>query len=163
MGRTVVDLSEKDEQEAMDSIAGYCTAIDMTVRNLQDDAKAKGLPWTAAKGFDTFLPISHFIPKEKIPDPHKVELHLKVNDEERQKDSTELMLFKIPTILSEISRVMRLERGDLVLTGTPKGVGTVKAGDVMKAGLTIADEELDESLIEVGVEEKRGLYKYEGT
>ena len=163
MGRTVVDLPEEKEQEAIDSIAGYCVAVDMTARNLQDEAKKKGLPWTAAKGFDTFLPISHFIPKEKIQDPHNIELHLTVNHEQRQKDSTGLMLFRIPRILSEISRVMKLEKGDLVLTGTPKGVGEVHVGDVMRGGVRVAGEEIEEGKIKVGVEEKGGLYKYEET
>ena len=163
MGRTVVDLPEEPEQDAIESIAGYCIAIDMTARNIQDEAKKKGLPWTAAKGFDTFLPISNFISKEKIRDPHDIELHLTVNHEKRQEDSTGLMLFRIPRILSEISRVMRLGKGDLVLTGTPKGVGEVRVGDVMRAGIRVAGEEIEEGRIEVAVEEKGGLYRHEET
>ncbi|KAL2048751.1 hypothetical protein ABVK25_011003 [Lepraria finkii] len=130
MGRTLVDIPESDDQAALDAIAGYAISIDMTARNMQDEAKKKGIPWTAAKGFDTFLPISNYIPKSKIPDPHDVEVWLTVNGEERQGDSTGLMLFRIPRILSEVSRVMRLEEGDLVLTGTPKGVGRVDVGGI---------------------------------
>ena len=163
MGRNLVDHPESDAQGAIDSIAGYAIAIDMTARNMQEEAKKKGIPWTAAKGFDTFLPISHYIQKSDIPDPHDVELWLTVNGEERQRDSTGLMLFRIPRILSEISRVMKLEEGDIVLTGTPKGVGPVQVGDVMRAGVRVGAEELKERAIEVGVKEKGGLFVYEET
>ena len=163
MGRPLVDLPESDEKAALDAIAGYAMSIDMTARNMQDEAKKKGIPWTAAKGFDTFLPISNYIPKSKILDPHDLEVWLTVNGDERQRDSTGLMLFRIPRILSEISRVMRLEKGDLVLTGTPKGVGSVEVGDVMRAGVRVGGKEVEEGSIEVGVEEKGGLFVYEET
>lgn len=132
----------------------------MTARNVQDDAKAKGLPWAAAKGFDTFLPLSDPIPTSCIADPYDVELFLTVNGEGRQSDSTGLMLFRIPRILSEISRVMVLEKGDVVLTGTPKGVGSVKDGDVMRAGVRIEGREVEEGRVEVEIREKGGLYEY---
>ena len=163
MGRTVTDLPESDKKGALDAVAGYCVGIDMTARNMQDEAKKKGIPWTAAKGFDTFLPISDFISKDAIDDPNDVELWLDVNGKQRQRDSTGLMLFRIPRLLSEISRIMRLEEGDLVLTGTPKGVGEVKVGDVMKAGVHVRGEEAKEGRIEVSVEEKGGLFKFEET
>lgn len=163
MGRKIVDLPEHDEEAALASVAGYCMAIDMTARNLQEEAKKKGLPWTAAKGFDTFLPISSFIAKEKIRDPHDVELYLNVNGKEMQRDETGLMLFRIPRLLSEISRVMKLEEGDMVLTGTPKGVGPVEVGDVMSAGLNAGGKEIEGGRIEVGVQEKGGLFEFEQT
>ena len=163
MGKPVVDLPEDDEKEALSSIAGYCVAIDMTARNLQEEAKKKGLPWTAAKGFDTFLPISNYIAAENIKDPHDVELYLNVNKEERQRDRTGLMLFQIPRLLSEISRVMKLEKGDVVLTGTPKGVGEVQVGDLMTAGVLAGGKEIEEGKIEVEVKEKGGLFKYNET
>src|SRR4051812_13003964 len=115
----------------------------MTARNIQNEAKKKGLPWDIAKGFDTFLPMSQIIEKALIPDPHKIELYLTVNNEVRQNDSTELMLFKIPRLLSDISKVMTLEPGDIVITGTPKGVGPVVPGDVMRAGIRIDGKELE--------------------
>ena len=108
VGRTVRDLPPDDERGALDAIAGYAVSIDMTARDVQDEAKRKGIPWTAAKGFDTFLPVSRYIPKSAVPDPHDVELWLTVNGEQRQRDSTALMLFRIPRVLSEISRVMTL-------------------------------------------------------
>ncbi|KAL9069247.1 MAG: hypothetical protein Q9161_005654 [Pseudevernia consocians] len=163
MGRKLQDLPQDDEKGALDAIAGYAVSIDMTARDVQEEAKKKSIPWTAAKGFDTFLPISKYITKSAIPDPHDVELWLTVNGKDRQRDSTALMLFRIPRILSEISRVMKLEEGDIVLTGTPKGVGKVEVGDVMRAGLMVGGKEVEEAGIEVGVEEKGGLYVFEET
>lgn len=90
-----------------------------------------------------------------------MELFLSVNGEERQRDSTALMLFRIPRLLSEISRVMTLEKGDVVLTGTPKGVGAVGVGDVMRAGVRIGGVEVEEGRVEVEVKEKGGLYRFE--
>ena len=135
----------------------------MTARNTQNEAKKKGLPWDIAKGFDTFLPISEIIPKSSIPDPHNVEIYLKVNNEYKQNDSTNLMLFQIPRILSDISKVMTLEKGDIVITGTPKGVGPVVPGDVMTAGLKVDGKELPESKIEVAVEESTSTYEFAET
>jgi len=142
---------------------GYALSIDMTARNVQNEAKKKGLPWDIAKGFDTFLPISKLINKSDIPDPHNIELYLTVNNEVRQNDSTELMLFRIPRILSDISKVMTLEAGDIVITGTPKGVGPVVPGDVMRAGIRINGKELEDAKIEVGVEESTSSYIYAET
>lgn len=135
----------------------------MTARNTQNEAKKKGLPWDIAKGFDTFLPISEIIPKALIPDPHNVELYLSVNNETKQSDSTNLMLFQIPRILSDISKVMTLEVGDIVITGTPKGVGPVVPGDVMKAGLKVGGKEIEQGKIEVVVEESTSTYEYKAT
>jgi 2-keto-4-pentenoate hydratase/2-oxohepta-3-ene-1,7-dioic acid hydratase in catechol pathway len=144
-------------------VAGYLVAIDMTGRNVQDEAKKKGLPWSIAKGFDTFLPISEEIPKSRIPDPHNAFLRLSVGSQLRQADSTGLMLYRIPRQLAEISRVMTLEKGDLVLTGTPKGVGEVKAGDVMKASIEVDGKEIEEGRIEVEVKDREGRYEYSET
>lgn len=135
----------------------------MTARNTQNEAKKKGLPWSIAKGFDTFLPMGNIVPKSSIPDPHAVELYLTVNDKVHQNDSTELMLFRIPRILADISKVMTLEQGDIVLTGTPKGVGSVVPGDVMKAGIRVNGKELEEAKIEVKVEESTSSYEYAET
>lgn len=142
---------------------GYVLAIDLTARNIQDEAKKKGLPWTIAKGFDTFCPISSFIPKSSIPDPHSAHLWLSINNSVKQSDSTELMLFRIPRLVSEVSRVMSLEKGDLVLTGTPKGVGEVREGEVMKCGIQVGGEDVREGYIEVRVEEKPGAYEFKET
>lgn len=147
----------------LNPLAGYALSIDMTARNIQNEAKKKGLPWDISKGFDTFLPMSNIISKAAIADPHRIELYLTVNGKVRQNDSTELMLFRIPRLLADISKVMTLEPGDIVLTGTPKGVGPVVPGDVMRAGIRVDGEELEEAKIEVGVEESTSSYKYAET
>jgi acylpyruvate hydrolase len=135
----------------------------MTGRNVQEEAKKKGLPWSIAKGFDTFLPISNLIAKSQIPDPQNAHLWLSVNDEVKQSDNTGLMLFRIPRQLSDISKVMTLEAGDIVLTGTPKGVGPVKTGDIMKAGLKVDGKDISEASIEVPVEDREGPYEFKET
>ena len=162
MGKELSNLPAEDEQRAMNAIKGYAVAIDMTARNIQDECKKKGLPWTIAKGFDTFAPISNFIPKESILDPHNVELWLDVNGQSKQKDTSGLMLFKIPRLLSEISGVMKLEKGDVILTGTPKGVGEVIVGDMMTGGVRVDGKEMSQGRLDVGVEERVGGYDHSG-
>ncbi|QKX53734.1 uncharacterized protein TRUGW13939_00814 [Talaromyces rugulosus] len=163
IGKEVHDLDLEDHQAALDSIDCYIAGIDMTSRNIQDEAKRKGLPWSIAKGFDTFLPISEPIPKYRIPDPHDVSLRLWVDQELRQSDSTNLMLFQIPRQLADISRVMTLEPGDIVLTGTPKGVGEVKPGHVMKCEIEVNGQVLEEARIEVEVQDGEGNFVFQET
>ena len=163
IGKTVRDLNENDEQGWQSAIEQYVLAIDMTGRNVQEEAKKKGYPWSIAKGFDTFLPLSGPIAKSKITDPHNVDLYLKVNGETKQEDNTELMLFRIPRQLSDISKVMTLEKGDIVLTGTPKGVGPVVTGDVMECGLRIGGQEVEEAKLRVEVKDRGGAYEYSET
>jgi acylpyruvate hydrolase len=119
----------------MEHIGGYALAIDMTARGIQSEAKNKGLPWTVAKGYDTFCPISRFIEKSELPTPENTTLWLKVDDELRQHGSTSDMIFSIPFLVSHISSIMTLEEGDLILTGTPAGVGPVKPGQRLTAGI----------------------------
>ncbi|CAI9108811.1 OLC1v1008503C2 [Oldenlandia corymbosa var. corymbosa] len=121
---------------AMDYVGGYALALDMTAREIQAVAKSAGLPWTVSKGQDTFTPISSVLPCSMIPDPHDVELWLKVDGEIRQKGSTKDMIFKIPYLISHISSLFTLLEGDVILTGTPQGVGPVKVGQKIEAGIT---------------------------
>ncbi|XP_055991250.1 acylpyruvase FAHD1, mitochondrial [Sorex fumeus] len=123
------------EAAAMDYVAGYALCLDMTARDVQDECKKKGLPWTLAKSFTASCPVSAFVPKERIPDPHRLKLWLKVNGELRQEGDTSAMIFSIPYLISYVSKVMALEEGDLILTGTPKGVGPVKENDEIQAGI----------------------------
>eukprot|EP00997_Jenningsia_sp_PLL12_P006769 NODE_3340_length_784_cov_102.254422_g2791_i0.p2 GENE.NODE_3340_length_784_cov_102.254422_g2791_i0~~NODE_3340_length_784_cov_102.254422_g2791_i0.p2 ORF type:complete len:134 (-),score=29.92 NODE_3340_length_784_cov_102.254422_g2791_i0:62-463(-) len=119
----------------MSFVEGYALCLDMTDRALQEVAKAERMPWTLAKGMDTFCPVSRAIPASELPNPHDIELWLTVDGEERQRASTALMLFPIPRLISAISAQMSLRPGDLILTGTPSGVGPVEPGSVMRAGL----------------------------
>ncbi|KAF7508343.1 hypothetical protein GJ744_009334 [Endocarpon pusillum] len=117
---------EPDPDLIRSAIGAYVLAIDLTARNIQTVAKRDGLPWTVAKGFDGFCPVSAPIPKDRIPDPaaRGVTLWLSVNGRERQRGSTSEMIFGVECLLGHVSRVMTLEVGDLVLTGTPEGVGS---------------------------------------
>ncbi len=117
------------EADSMSHVAGYVLALDMTARDFQNEAKSKGHPWTMAKCFDTSCPIGEFIPKSRLADPHAVRLVCAVNGEQRQDGSTADMIFSVPHLVSYISDYFTLEEGDLILTGTPAGVGPVKAGD----------------------------------
>jgi len=123
------------ESSAMDYVGGYCLVLDMTDRIGQSAAAKAGLSWGVAKGFDTACPVSEFIPKEKIPNPQNIDLWLKVNGVERQKGNTKDMIFTVPNLISWVSQYFTLEPGDLLLTGTPAGVGPVKAGDKIDCGL----------------------------
>lgn len=84
---------------------------------MQEAVKKKGLPWSAAKGFDTFNPVSSFIDKSQIKDPGNVRLWLKTNDTVRQDGNTKDMIFDIPHLIQHVSSIMTLEVGDLLLTG----------------------------------------------
>lgn len=99
-------------------------------------SQKQGLPWTLAKGYDTFTPIGNFIPKKQVPNHSNLELWLEVDGQLRQKGNTSDMIFSIPTLISYISTIMTLNEGDIILTGTPSGVGPVKADQYMKAGIT---------------------------
>ena len=127
--------SKVQESKALDYVAGYAVGIDMTLRDVQTQYKEKKLPWTAAKAFDTSLPLGPFIPAEKLPNPNNVDIWLSVNDQIHQSDSTALMIFSVERLIADASNIMTLEPGDILATGTPKGVGHVEAGDVLKAGI----------------------------
>ncbi|MCX7879731.1 MAG: fumarylacetoacetate hydrolase family protein [Ignavibacteria bacterium] len=125
------------EKEAINFIAGYAVGIDVTLRDLQTKAKQEGKPWDIAKGFYTSAPISPVLPAEMfkgtIPN---FDLVLKVNNEIRQKANTEQMERKVETLVSFISNVFSLNRGDCIFTGTPEGVGEIKDGDILYAELS---------------------------
>ncbi|EPB76814.1 FAH family protein [Ancylostoma ceylanicum] len=122
--------------EAMSYVGGYTVALDMTARDFQDEAKKGGAPWFLAKSFDTACPVSKFIPKEEIPDPHAEELFCRINGVEKQRCKTNVMIFDIPTLIEYTTRFVTMEEGDLLLTGTPAGVCRVLPGDSIEFGLT---------------------------
>ncbi|OHB25235.1 MAG: acylpyruvase [Desulfuromonadaceae bacterium GWC2_58_13] len=130
IGKWAKNVNAKD---ALDYVAGYGVALDMTLRDVQNDLKKKGLPWEIAKGFDTACPLSDFVPAGEVANPHNLRITLKVNDQLRQDGSTAQMMLRIPEIVQAVSAVFTLEEGDVILTGTPAGVGPVKGGDRMVA------------------------------
>jgi len=123
------------KKEAMKYILGYVLALDITARDLQSEYKKKGWPWGIAKGFDTFAPISNVILKENISNPQNLDIILKVNDIIKQSSNTGNMIFSIEEIIEFITKIMTLEPGDLIMTGTPEGVGEIKSGDILEANL----------------------------
>lgn len=130
------DCQRATPEQAMKAVGGYVLALDMTSRHVQNELKKKGHPWEMAKCFDTSLPVGEFIPLEAIPDPHDVELICEVNGQLRQKDSTSKMIHRVPDLVSYISNYFTLHEGDVVLTGTPAGVGPVKEGDKILGRIT---------------------------
>jgi 2-keto-4-pentenoate hydratase/2-oxohepta-3-ene-1,7-dioic acid hydratase in catechol pathway len=132
IGKRCKNISKKN---ALDYVIGYVVAIDITARDIQSEAKKKGLPWSIAKGFDTFSPLSEVILKNEIKNPNNLDLSLKVNGEIRQKSNTKYMIFTVEEIIEYISKIMTLEKGDLIMTGTPEGVGEIKRGDFIEGEL----------------------------
>lgn len=120
---------------APDFILGYGVGLDMTMRDVQNEAKESGTPWTVSKGFDTSAPLSDIIPADAIPDPRALEIRCRVNGAVRQHGTAAEMIFPVDRIIEYISSIFTLERGDLIFTGTPKGVSCVRAGDTVEAEL----------------------------
>jgi 5-carboxymethyl-2-hydroxymuconate isomerase len=120
-------------EEALAHVAGYGVALDMTLRDVQAELKAKGLPWEIAKAFDTSCPLSTFVPVDQIHEPQDLRLRLSVNGELRQDGTTADMLRPVAQLISEASGYFTLEAGDILLTGTPSGVGPLSSGDRVEA------------------------------
>ena len=108
--------------------------IDFTARDLQQKAKEKGLPWALAKGFNDAAPISKFVSKDSV-DINNLNFSLTVDGEVKQQSNTKLMLFSFDYIISYLSKFFLLKNGDLIYTGTPKGVGPVSIGNRLEAFL----------------------------
>jgi len=121
------------EAAALDHVLGYAVGLDLTLRDLQNAAKAKGEPWDLAKGFDTSAPVSAVAPRREVGDGSGLEMSLRVNGARRQHASTSSMLHGVPALVAYASRLMRLERGDLLFSGTPAGVGPIAPGDRLEA------------------------------
>ena len=126
--------------EALSFIGGYVLAIDMTARDLQSAAKSAGSPWSVSKGMDTFCPVSPVLNLAVIPEPQNCNIWLKVNDKMVQNGNTKDMIFSIPDVISFVSSRFTLEEHDVILTGTPEGVGPVQVGQKITAGIGDAFE-----------------------
>jgi 2-keto-4-pentenoate hydratase/2-oxohepta-3-ene-1,7-dioic acid hydratase in catechol pathway len=117
--------------EVEEAIWGYGLALDLTLRDVQTELKRLGHPWERAKGFDGSCPMSPVVQKSAIVNHDKLNFELKVNGQQRQLGNSQDMIFNINTLLSEISHSFTLLPGDIVLTGTPKGVGRLCQNDVL--------------------------------
>ncbi|MEA5557355.1 fumarylacetoacetate hydrolase family protein [Nodularia spumigena] len=132
IGKTGSAISK---EAAWDYVLGLGVGLDFTARDIQQKAKDKGHPWTLAKGFDTFGPVSEILPLSAFDTSKPMQVDLTVNGEVRQNGTTADMLFSIPELISYVSGFSTLHEGDLIFTGTPEGVAKVNSGDVLVARL----------------------------
>lgn len=127
--------SDIAESDALRHVFAYGVGIDLTRRDLQAAAKAKGNPWDVAKGFDRSAPVSALHLASEIGHPQHAALSLDVNDLRRQHSDIDQMLFSVPQIIAELSKLFELAAGDLIFTGTPAGVAALSVGDAWHARL----------------------------
>lgn len=118
-------------EEAMQYVWGYAVGLDLNRRDLF----AAGKPWDAVKGFDESAPMSALKPVSRVPDNEPMALWLYVNNEKRQEGSTNQMIYSVAEIISHLSSLYELKPGDLIMTGTPAGIGTINRGDVLEGGV----------------------------
>ena len=115
--------------KAMDCVYGYGVALDMTRRDLQGKAKDLGRPWEVGKAFEASAPCTALVPASEIGHPSKGAIWLDVNGQRKQTGDLNQMIWKVPEMISYLSGLFTLRAGDLILSGTPSGVGAVNRGD----------------------------------
>lgn len=130
IGKDCRNVSRKD---AKNVIAGYAVGIDVTLRDIQNNAKNNGEPWAVAKGFYTSAPVSQVIPADEFNNIPFFDISIKVNGETRQSGNTKEMERPVDLLIEYLSNVFTLREGDIIFTGTPEGVGPIKQGDKLKA------------------------------
>ncbi|MCL4698040.1 MAG: fumarylacetoacetate hydrolase family protein, partial [Burkholderiaceae bacterium] len=126
--------------QAADHIWGYAAGLDMTRRDLQNEMKKQGRPWSIGKAFDQSAPIGPLVPKARTGELTKGAITLAVNGQQKQKGDLAELIWSVNETIEQLSRAWELKPGDLVFTGTPAGVGAVVSGDVMEgviAGLPV--------------------------
>ncbi|GHC15251.1 fumarylacetoacetate hydrolase family protein [Aidingimonas halophila] len=133
IGKTLTDA---DETEAQRAVVGIGLALDLTLRDVQSRLKENGHPWERAKSFDGACPMSKFLRVDVVPNWNALAFRLDIDGELRQQGEGADMLFPVPTLLSEMSRHFTLLPGDVVLTGTPAGVGPLPRGSRLEFSLT---------------------------
>jgi fumarylpyruvate hydrolase len=116
-------------EDALDHVFGYAVGLDMTRRDMQAVAKKAGRPWDMAKGFDQSAPTGPIRAAEEIGHPERGAVRLRVNGELRQEGDLDQQIWKVPETISYLSTLVALRAGDLIMTGTPKGVGRAEPGD----------------------------------
>ena len=119
--------------KALDHVWGYAVALDMTRRDLQNEAKKLGRPWEIAKAFERSGPVGPLKPVSEIGHPAQGRVELKVNGALKQEGDLNQMIWKVPEMIAYLSEYFELEAGDVIMSGTPSGVGPVVRGDVMEA------------------------------
>ena len=119
------------EKEARDYMGGLSLGLDLTLRDVQTRLRKKGHPWEVAKAFDGSAPVGRFIPFHESIDLARLTFRCLVNNELRQEGNTADMIFPVERLIYEISKIWSLKEGDLIYTGTPSGVGSLKEGDVI--------------------------------
>jgi fumarylpyruvate hydrolase len=117
---------------ALDHVFGYALSLDMTRRDLQGIAKKMGRPWEIGKAFERSGPIGPIHPVAEVGHPSEGAISLKVNGEVKQEGNLNQMIWKVPEMISYLSEYFELAAGDVILSGTPSGVGPVSKGDVME-------------------------------
>jgi 2-keto-4-pentenoate hydratase/2-oxohepta-3-ene-1,7-dioic acid hydratase in catechol pathway len=122
-------------EEVRNHVYGYLLALDLTLRDKQDEAKKEGWPWAICKGFDGSLPVSMVVRTNDLKAIQSMDIKLWVNEQLRQSANTDQMIFSIEELITYISRFFTLERGDIILTGTPEGVAPIHPGDMIEAEL----------------------------
>ncbi len=122
--------------DALKHIFGYAVGLDMTRRDLQNEMKKLGRPWSISKGFDHSAPIGAITPAADAPDIASAEILLQVNAQQRQRSQISKLIWNISEVIEHLSVAWELQSGDLIYTGTPEGVGAVVSGDSMSAGIT---------------------------
>ncbi|SES35964.1 fumarylpyruvate hydrolase [Tranquillimonas rosea] len=120
-------------EDALDHVYGYAVSIDMTRRDLQGEQKKMGRPWEIGKAFERSAPIGPIYSAESTGHPSEGRVELKVNGEVRQEGDLNQMIWKVPEMISYLSKFFELAPGDVILSGTPAGVGPVKKGDEIVA------------------------------
>lgn len=128
-------LKNATSEQAKAAIAGVTLGLDLTLRDLQNQLKAKGQPWERAKAFDGACVLGQWLAPDMLSDYSNASFELQVNQELRQQGNTADMLFGVVELLVDISQVFSLEPGDVVMTGTPAGVGALESGDQLKMTL----------------------------
>jgi len=128
LGRGGTDIAVAD---ALDHVYGYGVGLDMTRRDLQAEAKKLGRPWDESKNFEHAAPCGPLVPAARIGNPSEGAITLDVNGARRQEGDLNQMIWKVPEMIAILSQYYALRPGDLIMTGTPPGVGAVQRGDVM--------------------------------
>jgi fumarylpyruvate hydrolase len=121
--------------DAHKHIFGYAVGLDMTRRDLQNDMKKAGRPWSIGKGFDHSAPIGPITPAEQVPQIDQAAIYLQVNSQDRQRSNVSQLIWNVFETIEQLSLAWTLQAGDLIYTGTPAGVGPVNRGDTMVGGV----------------------------